>query len=161
MSEEKKEDWMNSKWRPAMGWMYMCVCAFDFVVFPILWAVVQFWEVEAANDAFRQWKPLTLEGAGLFHIAMGAVLGVSAWSRGQEKMASLNNPTPVQPVSLPLSNNQFSPSLQQFNVPQQNFVSSQPVNYDIPTPTNVEMSGQTSFDSKGRLRPVEPRQPEI
>jgi hypothetical protein len=22
-SEQKKEDWMNSKWRPMMGWMYM------------------------------------------------------------------------------------------------------------------------------------------
>ena len=24
-SEQKKEDWMNSKWRPMMGWMYMVV----------------------------------------------------------------------------------------------------------------------------------------
>jgi len=31
-SEKKKEDWMNSKWRPAMGWMYMAVCIFDFVL---------------------------------------------------------------------------------------------------------------------------------
>lgn len=34
-----------------------------------------------------QWDPLTLKGAGLFHLAMGAVLGVAAWSRGQEKMS--------------------------------------------------------------------------
>ena len=32
-SEKKKEDWMNSKWRPMMGWLYMAVCAFDFVLF--------------------------------------------------------------------------------------------------------------------------------
>ncbi|NBS80167.1 hypothetical protein EBS57_10345, partial [bacterium] len=25
-AEKKQEDWMNSKWRPAMGWMYMMVC---------------------------------------------------------------------------------------------------------------------------------------
>ena len=31
-SEKKKEDWMNSKWRPMMGWMYMSVCAFDFMI---------------------------------------------------------------------------------------------------------------------------------
>lgn len=85
--DKKKEDWMNSKWRPAMGWQYMLVCTFDFIVAPILWTIVQFWETQAANDAFRQWQPLTLQGAGLYHMAMGAVLGIAAWSRGQEKMA--------------------------------------------------------------------------
>ena len=90
-SEKKQEDWMNSKWRPAMGWMYMMVCVFDFIVFPIMYTIVQFWETEAANDAFRQWQPLTLAGAGLFHMAMGAVLGLSAWGRTQEKLNGANN----------------------------------------------------------------------
>jgi len=40
-SEKKKEDWMNSKWRPMMGWMYMLVCTSDFIVFPILCILVQ------------------------------------------------------------------------------------------------------------------------
>ncbi len=80
-------DWINKKWRPAVGWVYLAICAFDFVVFPILWAIVQFWETQAANDAFRQWQPLTLQGAGLFHMAMGAVMGVSAWGRTKEKLA--------------------------------------------------------------------------
>lgn len=70
-----------------MGWLYMIVCIFDFIIFPIGFTIVQFWETEAANDAFRQWNPLTLQGAGLFHMAMGAVLGITAWSRGQEKIA--------------------------------------------------------------------------
>ena len=83
------EDWMTKKWRPMMAVMYMCVCTFDFILAPILWAVVQFWETQAANDAFRQWQPLTLQGAGLFHMAMGAVLGITAWSRGQEKLAGV------------------------------------------------------------------------
>jgi hypothetical protein len=87
-AEDKQvEDWMTKKWRPMMAVMYMCVCSFDFIVAPVLWAVVQFWETQAANDAFRQWQPLTLQGAGLFHMAMGAVLGITAWSRGQEKLA--------------------------------------------------------------------------
>jgi hypothetical protein len=90
-SEKKKEDWMNSKWRPAMGWMYMAVCIFDFIIAPIGWTIVQFWETQAANDAFRQWQPLTLSGAGLFHMAMGAVLGLSAWGRTQEKLGGANN----------------------------------------------------------------------
>ena len=71
------EDWMTKKWRPMMAMMYMSVCAFDFILAPILWAVVQFWETQAANDAFRQWQPLTLQGAGLFHMAMGAIIGVA------------------------------------------------------------------------------------
>lgn len=85
------EDWINKKWRPAMGWMYMAVCVFDFVIFPILWAVVQFWETQAANDAFRQWQPMTLMGAGLFHISMGAILGIAVYGRTQEKMKSMQS----------------------------------------------------------------------
>ena len=88
--ELAKEPWVKAYWRPAMGWLYLAVCAFDFVVFPIMWTVVQFWEKEAANDAFRQWMPLTLQGAGLFHMAMGAVLGIAAWGRTKEKEAGKN-----------------------------------------------------------------------
>jgi hypothetical protein len=93
------EDWMQSRWRPAMGWMYMAVCVFDFIIFPILWAIVQFWENSVANDAFRQWNPLTLQGAGLFHMAMGAVLGVAAYGRTQEKVAGAAAPIPGGNIS--------------------------------------------------------------
>jgi hypothetical protein len=101
-SEQAKDDWMNTKWRPAMGWMYMGVCIFDFVLAPVLWAVIQFWETQAANDAFRQWQPMTLQGAGLFHMAMGAVLGLAAWGRTQEKLngTSSNNVPEVPTASV-------------------------------------------------------------
>ena len=87
-SEKKKEDWMNSKWRPMMGWMYMAVCSFDFVIAPILWSLTQSLFHGAVNV---QWQPLTLQGAGLFHISMGAVLGIAAMGRTQEKLAGANN----------------------------------------------------------------------
>ena len=87
-SEKKKEDWMNSKWRPMMGWLYMGVCAFDFVLFPILWSLLQ---AVMHVSQITQWQPLTLQGAGLFHIAMGAVLGIAAMGRTQEKLAGANN----------------------------------------------------------------------
>ena len=87
-SEQKKEDWMNSKWRPMMGWMYMLVCTMDFVGFPILWSLLQAMSKGAVNV---QWQPLTLQGAGLFHIAMGAVIGISAYGRTQEKLGGANN----------------------------------------------------------------------
>jgi hypothetical protein len=86
-SEQKKEDWMNSKWRPMMGWMYMLVCMFDMIVFPILWSLLQ----TVTHTAITQWNPLTLQGAGLFHIAMGAVLGIAAFGRTQEKLNGANN----------------------------------------------------------------------
>jgi Holin of 3TMs, for gene-transfer release len=87
-SEKKKEDWMNSKWRPMMGWMYMIVCMFDFVLFPIMWSMVQ---ALAHGTVNIQWQPITLQGAGLFHIAMGAIIGVSAYGRTQEKLGGANN----------------------------------------------------------------------
>ena len=77
-------DWINKKWRPAMGWIYMTTCTADFVLFPILWSLLQ----ALSNGAVtNQWQPLTLQGAGLYHIAMGAVLGIAAYGRTKEKVA--------------------------------------------------------------------------
>ena len=87
-SEKKKEDWMNSKWRPACGWMYILVCLFDFMIAPILWSITQAVFHGGVNV---QWQPLTLQGAGLFHVAMGAIIGVSAYGRTQEKLGGANN----------------------------------------------------------------------
>ena len=98
-SEQKKEDWMNSKWRPMMGWLYMGVCAFDFVLFPVMWSALQ---AVMHVGQMTQWQPLTLQGAGLFHIAMGAVLGIAALGRTQEKLAGANNggaTTPTPPAT--------------------------------------------------------------
>ena len=103
VSELKKEDWMNSKWRPMMGWLYMATCTFDFVIFPILWSLLQ--AVTKAGQ-ITQWQPLTLQGAGLYHIAMGAVLGLAAFGRTQEKLAGANNggiSLPMMPVSQTVS----------------------------------------------------------
>ena len=85
----KKEDWMNAKWRPAMGWMYMGVCIADFVIFPILWTIIQ--AIDKDGAVTSQWQPLTLQGAGLFHIAMGAVLGITAYGRTKEKLFGVEN----------------------------------------------------------------------
>jgi hypothetical protein len=81
------EDWINKKWRPAMGWVYMATCTFDFVIFPILWSMLQ---ATAHGTVTSQWQPLTLQGAGLYHIAMGAVLGIAAFGRTKEKVAGAN-----------------------------------------------------------------------
>ena len=79
---KQNEDWMVKKWRPAMGWCYMVICCLDMAIFPVAWSVAQV----MTKTPLVQWSPLTLQGAGLFHLAMGAVLGIAAWSRGQEKI---------------------------------------------------------------------------
>ena len=89
VAEKKAQDWMSSKWRPMMAITYMIINICDFVLFPVLFTIVQFWEVQAANDAFRQWLPLTLQNGGFIHIAFGAILGISAYTRGQEKVAAI------------------------------------------------------------------------
>jgi hypothetical protein len=94
---KKDEDWMQKKWRPAMGWMYMVVCMMDMVVFPVAWSLLQ----TVTSTPITQWNPLTLQGAGLFHLAMGAVLGIAAFGRTQEKIAgtAANTPTPSLPMA--------------------------------------------------------------
>jgi hypothetical protein len=90
-------DWISSKWRPMMGVMYMVVCIFDFILFPIAWSVGQ----ALLHTTVTEWDPLTLKGAGLFHMAMGAVLGVAAWSRGQEKITAMNAGLATPPAPPP------------------------------------------------------------
>lgn len=80
----KKDDWMQSQWRPLMAMMYLAVCSFDFILAPILWSVLQAMD---KGNVSSQWMPITLQGAGLFHLAMGAVLGVAAYGRTQEKLS--------------------------------------------------------------------------
>jgi hypothetical protein len=81
--DKAAEDWINKKWRPVMGWVYMLTCTMDFVIFPILWSVLQ---AIGAGQVTSQWQPITLQGAGLYHIAMGAVLGIAAYGRTKEKV---------------------------------------------------------------------------
>ena len=87
---KESSNWMQQLWRPMMGWLYMLVCLCDMVVFPVLWA---FWQ-GINHVAITQWNPLTLQSGGMFHIAMGAVLGIAAFGRTQEKLAgTAANPT--------------------------------------------------------------------
>jgi hypothetical protein len=107
-SEQKKEDWMNTKWRPMMGWMYMVVCICDFVLFPVLWSLIQ---AVHGGRVETQWSPITLNGAGLFHMAMGAILGIAAYGRTQEKLNGANNggiTHPTNSTPTPPFNGNFS-----------------------------------------------------
>jgi hypothetical protein len=160
-SEQKKEDWMNSKWRPMMGWMYMLVCTMDMVIFPILWSLLQ----TMTGTAITQWNPLTLQGAGLFHIAMGAVLGIAAFGRTQEKLGGANNGG----ASVPSSN--FTAPSVPATAPAPSFSAPKPTpSFSAPSPApSFGASATPSFgapsapmmSSTGKPMPVQPDQPEL
>jgi hypothetical protein len=155
-SEKKKEDWMNSKWRPMMGWMYMVVCMFDMIVFPILWSLLQ----TMTSTPITQWNPLTLQGAGLFHIAMGAVLGIAAFGRTQEKLNGANNggaqtTTPASSFTAP-----STPSTG-FGAPATS-VPPAPSSFGSGSGVGAgSFKPATAVSSSGKPMPMQPDQPEL
>jgi len=100
------EDFASSKWRPFMGWTYMFICLFDFCIGPVMNVVFSI----MTKTPLIAWKSLTLDNGGLFHLAMGAVLGVAAYGRTQEKVAKIESgPTPSSPFGGSPSNSPMSP----------------------------------------------------
>lgn len=85
MMSKKAETWIQYYWRPAMAWQYFVVCLFDFFFAPIMTAL--FFKWTAAT--YVPWEPLTLSNGGLYHLAMGAIIGVAAWSRSREKIQKM------------------------------------------------------------------------
>ena len=161
-SEKKKEDWMNSKWRPMMGWMYMITCMADFVVFPILWSLIQ---ALHGGEVKMQWQPITLQGAGLFHIAMGAVLGIAAYGRTQEKLGGANNGGLQLQQSSPVSSSMSS----SFGAPSASFGSPSPSQSFAPSPMSrgpvtqpaFSPNKQTFVSSSGKPGPMPEPDPEL
>lgn len=98
--KQDKEDWMTKKWRPMMAITYMAINIFDFIVMPVFFNLLQFW---TEGQAISSYQSLTLQGGGLIHIAFGAILGISAWTRGQEKVAAIESNSSYEPqyVSAP------------------------------------------------------------
>ena len=150
MEVKKDEDWMQKKWRPAMGWMYMLICLLDMAIFPVLWSLLQVF----TKQPVTQWSPLTLQGAGLFHLAMGAVLGIAAWGRTQEKVAgTASNVTPISQPTLSASSYKFQsfedpvPSADPFGAPS----FTPPFAAAGPAP-----SFETAITAPGGRRPVTP-----
>jgi len=149
MEVKKDEDWMQKRWRPAMGWMYMLICVLDMAVFPVLWSLLQVF----TKQPITQWAPLTLQGAGLFHLAMGAVLGIAAWGRTQEKVAGTasNYTTTIQsPVSTTSFQSQNLEDTSKTAYPSFN-PSPQPFAASEPTP-----SFEIAIKAPGGRRPVTP-----
>lgn len=85
----KNENWFFQYWRPAIAWSYLVICCFDFCLTPLLLGLFCWW----TKTPLIMWDPITLKGGGIYHASMGAITGVTAYSRGREKIAALQNPS--------------------------------------------------------------------
>jgi hypothetical protein len=113
------EGWMSANWRPLSGFVYLIICLSDFLLMPIWhqWyntlltpdaiidaavrlqgATVQIEAIRLLRQ-YQVWEPVTMSGAGMFHVAFGAILSAAAWTRGQEKIEALRaGVAPNQPA---------------------------------------------------------------
>lgn len=90
-TSKEEEHWVKAYWRPAMGWLYMGICFCDFIFFPLLTMFLPVIEKGfGVTMGYTAWQSLSLSNGGLIHLAFGTILGVSAWTRGQEKLAKIN-----------------------------------------------------------------------
>lgn len=80
------EHFLKSWWRPGAGLLYLVICAFDFIIFPIMNGVAGSLHL----IPYAPWTPLTLQAGGLVHIAFGSIVTMSAWTRTNEKIAGMN-----------------------------------------------------------------------
>jgi hypothetical protein len=79
-----------------MAIQYMVTCLTDFVIFPVLWSLLQAYQHGSVTD---QWDPITMGSGGFYHLAMGAIIGISAWGRTREKVDGVSTlPAPVAPA---------------------------------------------------------------
>ena len=89
--EKEDEHWVKAYWRPAMGWLYMAICFMDFIMFPIISMFLPvIYKGFGIVAPYTAWASLTLSNGGLIHLAFGAILGVTSFMRGQEKLAKIN-----------------------------------------------------------------------
>ena len=155
-SAKKQEDWMNAKWRPMMGWTYMATCLFDFILGPILFNILQYYN---PGQAIGMWTPLTLQGGGLYHIAMGAIIGVSAYGRTQEKLNGANNGGINLPEAAPVQVQQPVMMAPGQGVPQSFAPAPQQQFQSAPMPSAPQ--GDAVKMVNGKMAPVQPDFPEI
>jgi hypothetical protein len=91
-------------WKSILAIVYAAICLFDFIISPIMWNMNRQEALLMANAiainggihsdiaadmlkaVYREHTPYTLKGAGMFHLAFGALLTGSAISKFREKL---------------------------------------------------------------------------
>ncbi len=75
------------KWKAVAGWLYLIIVCFDFLLAPYgNMALSAYYHFN-----YVPWVPLTLQGAGIFHIAFGAIMGVQSWTQGLAQVEMIKN----------------------------------------------------------------------
>lgn len=110
---EISEKWYKKAWRPTCAFVYLTIVIFDFIIMPSIIEMnnnketniiavelaLRFENPSAQVQALaiftqrREWKPLSLGGSGMLHLAFGAILTGAAVTRGLEKRAHADNGT--------------------------------------------------------------------
>ncbi|MCS7317759.1 MAG: hypothetical protein NZZ41_05565 [Candidatus Dojkabacteria bacterium] len=99
----KLSEWLREYWRSLCALVYILICLFDFMIMPIVYTSIynkidtkelllnisqldtqaQVVAVTSIIPSMsREWKPLTLQESGLFHISFGAILTGAALMGG-------------------------------------------------------------------------------
>lgn len=73
-----KGTFMDSLFKPLMAVVYALICLFDFIIGPVLYNALQFLNPGQHLD---MWQSITMQGGGLFHLSMGAILGIAAFDK--------------------------------------------------------------------------------
>ena len=158
-AEQEGEDFMAKNWRPMMAVTYMVTCLFDFVAGPILYNILQFYNPGQHLD---MWQPLTLQGGGLYHIAMGVVLGITAHGRTQEKINGASTPSLPGPMGMlaesiqqPAPQPMAQPSFQPQPMAQPSFQPQNPGTFGLGNQSEQQFGGVQSVGSNkfGRVVP--------
>ena len=155
----EKGTFMDKIWKPAFAVTYMLICLFDFIAGPIIYNVLQYLNPGQHLD---MWQPLTLQGGGLYHIAMGVVLGITAHGRTQEKINGASTPSLPGPMGMlaetiqqPAPQPMAQPSFQPQPIAQPSFQPQNPGTFGLGNQSEQQFGGVQSVGSNkfGRVVP--------
>lgn len=112
--------WISKNWRALAAVAYLIICAFDFVIMPLIVFFMHDSFTEMARNLsglspevqrvaldriWGPWVPITLQCNGIFHISFGSLISTMAWKHSTEIVESMKQMT----ARAALINNSNSP----------------------------------------------------
>jgi hypothetical protein len=82
----QETSWLR-RWRELLAYTFMAILIYDFILAPTFHPLVSYY----FHFPYLPWVPLTLGAGGTFFIAMGAILGASAYGKSQENAEMIRN----------------------------------------------------------------------
>ena len=65
-ANRQEQSWLKTYWRPAIAWVYLITCVFDFILFPIAWSILQAYFSGTVDSA---WTPIRRINGGVIGLA--------------------------------------------------------------------------------------------